>query len=79
MTSEQIRKVIVKRPFVPFVIHTMGGQEFHVFHPEAIWQAPEPDEDTVIVHDKTQGVVFTDASCIADVVFAGKRAVDKES
>jgi hypothetical protein len=75
MTSKQISQAIAKRPFVPFVIHTKVGQEFHLFHPEAIWQAPEPDEDTIIIHDKKLGVVFTDVSCIADVVFAGKRAV----
>ena len=73
MTSKQIRQALAKRPFVPFGIHTTGGQEFHVFHPEAIWQAPEPDENTLIIHDKTLGVVFTDVSCVADVVFEGKR------
>jgi hypothetical protein len=40
---------------------------------EAIWQAPAPDDDTVIIHVRDVGIVFTDASGIADIVFSRNR------
>jgi hypothetical protein len=76
MTARDIQKAIVRRPFMPFVVHTTAGKEFSVSHPEAIWQAPEPDEDTIIIHVRDVGIVFTDAAGIADIVFAGKRTAN---
>jgi hypothetical protein len=76
MTARDVQKAIARRPFMPFVVHTTAGKEFNVSHPEAIWQAPEPDEDTIIIHVRDVGIVFTDADGIADIVFAGKRTAN---
>jgi hypothetical protein len=73
MTADDIRGAITRRPFMPFVVHTTGGQEFNVAHPEAIWQAPAPDDDTIIIHVRDVGIVFTDAPGISDIVFVGRR------
>jgi hypothetical protein len=73
MTAREVRTAINRRPFQPFVVNTTPGQSFTVAHPEAIWQAPEPDDNTVIIHVRDVGVVFTDAPGIADIVFAGRR------
>jgi hypothetical protein len=73
MTAADVRRAITRRLFMPFVVHTTSGQEFNVSHPEAIWQAPEPDDETVIIHVRGTGIVFTDAPGIADIVFAGRR------
>lgn len=76
MTVADVRKAITRRPFMPFVVHTTAGQEFNVSHPESIWQAPAPDDDTIIIHVRDVGVVFTDAPGIADIVFAGRRTAN---
>lgn len=70
MTAEQIQSMLRKKPFVPYTIRTNSGEEYTVSHPEAIWQAREPEQNTIILQDKKLGVVFTDVSCIAEVVFA---------
>jgi hypothetical protein len=73
MKAKDIRKAITRRPFMPLAVQMTSGKEFNVSHPEAIWQAPEPDEDTIIIHVRDVGIVFTDPDGIADIVFAGKR------
>jgi hypothetical protein len=74
MTAKQLQSAIKKRPFVPFVIRTKGGEEYTVGHPETIWQARPPEEDTIIVQDKKEGVVFTDVSCISEIVFSRSKS-----
>jgi hypothetical protein len=68
MTAEDILRAIQRRPFMPYVVHTTAGKEFAVSDPESVWQAPEPDEDTIIIHVRNVGV--------ADTVFTGRRTAD---
>jgi hypothetical protein len=62
-----------------FTVHTTAGQAFPVTHPEAIWQPPDEEDDTVIIHVRDVGVVFTDAPGIADIVVAGRRTADSSA
>jgi hypothetical protein len=73
MTATQVRKAIQKRPFRPLLIQTTGGENYRVTHPEAIWQAQAPEETTVILQDRDQGVIFTDTADIAAIVFSSTR------
>jgi hypothetical protein len=73
MTARDVCAAISRRPFQPFVVNRTSGQSFTVSHPDAIWQAPEPDDNTVIIHVRDVEVVFTDAPDIADIVFAGRQ------
>jgi hypothetical protein len=69
MTAKQMQSVLRKKPFVPYLVRINSGEEYTVAHPEAIWQAREPEQDTIILQDKEAGVVFTDGTSIAEVVF----------
>jgi hypothetical protein len=73
MTPKDIRSAISRKPFMPFTVNCKSGQQYLVSHPEAIWQAPAPDDETVIIHVRDVGIVLTDAEGINEIVLAGKR------
>lgn len=49
MTIQEVRELLHKSPFQPFVIHLADGSHFHVEHPDFV--ALSPVGRTFIVYD----------------------------
>ena len=71
MNIDQFRNAYRLRPFKPFVIHTASRENYHVTHPEAVWQSP--DGHTVIVGIKGEEVAMIDIEHTTEIVFATRR------
>ncbi len=58
MTVEQFRTTMIRRPFIPFVIHLADGDRLPVRHPEHI--AMSPGGRTVIVFGEGEDFSIVD-------------------
>ena len=56
MTTNEMRKLILLRPFEPFTLHLADGRSFAVTHPECVALAPG-SRVAVVGHDKTYDFV----------------------
>jgi hypothetical protein len=57
VTREQLRSLVIARPFRPFVMHLADGREVPVQHPDFLLISPSGRTVNVYQPDDTQNIV----------------------
>jgi hypothetical protein len=71
MTVDELRKALFAKPFVPFVIRTVGGSVLPIDHPEFV--ALSPGGRTIAVFSTTDNAFeIVDTLMIESLVFTGQ-------
>lgn len=77
MTVDELRKALFAKPFVPFVIRTVGGNVLPIDHPEFV--ALSPGGRTIAVFSTTDNAFeIVDTLMIESLVFTGKGDSDSK-
>jgi hypothetical protein len=65
MTAEQIRNLLIQRPFQPFVVHLADGRQVRVDHYD--WTIISPNGRTMIVYQKDNSFNIVDIMLVTDL------------